>query len=69
MIEMIEIPKMEYFNLRQDSEKLSRLEQGGVENWNWYGDSVHGSDKQDWDEFVEELREEIYPHIKTNRGA
>lgn len=66
---MIEITKMEYFKLRQDSEMLSRLEQGGVRSWQWFGDSIHDPNKQDWDEFVDELREEIYPHIKANREA
>lgn len=67
MIETIEIPCLEYFNLRKDSEMLSRLEQGGVDNWEWYGDSAFGEDKQDWDEFEEDLKDEIWPNRKTNQ--
>jgi hypothetical protein len=61
MTDKIEITKEEYFGLRTRSERLKRLENGGVDNWSWYGESIYGEDVQDWDEFEEELRKEIWP--------
>lgn len=60
MIETIEITKQEYFNLRKSSEILNRLENGGVDNWDWYSDSIYDENLQDFDEFEEELKEEIW---------
>ena len=34
------IPKNELASLLRDSDKLHRLECGGVDNWEWYGDSL-----------------------------
>jgi hypothetical protein len=31
----------------QDKAKLYALECGGVDNWDWYGESIHES--EDWD--------------------
>ena len=50
---MITITKKEYLNLRIDSERLARLENGGVDNWDWYGDSLNPEDEismHDWEE-------------------
>lgn len=32
----------EYDDLYDASETLNALEQGGVDNWEWYGDSLKG---------------------------
>lgn len=34
------VPKNELVDLLYDSLKLQALECGGVDSWNWYGDSV-----------------------------
>lgn len=69
MIETIEITKLEYFNLRLDSEKLLRLENGGVDNWSWYGESIWGeSNDKDFDEFEEELKDEIWENRKNDKS-
>lgn len=62
MIDTIEITKMEYFNLLKDSEKLARLEGGGVDNWSYYSESIHSKELNDesWDEWEERTRQEVY---------
>ena len=42
-MEAIIIPKNKFANLLRDSDKLSRLECGGVDNWDWYGESLNDS--------------------------
>ena len=38
--EMIGIPKKEYAQLLDDSRKLNALENGGVDNWSFYGEAM-----------------------------
>lgn len=38
--ETITITKKEYNSLRKDSRELAALEAGGVDNWEWYGESL-----------------------------
>ena len=40
-MEAIIIPKNEFASLLRDSDKLHRLEYGGVDNWEWYGESLN----------------------------
>lgn len=40
-MEAIIIPKNEFASLLRDSDKLYRLECGGVDNWEWYGESLN----------------------------
>ena len=40
-MEAIIIPKNEFADLLRDSDKLNRLEHGGVDNWDWYGESLN----------------------------
>lgn len=40
-MEAIIIPKNEFADLLRDSDKLRRLEYGGVDNWDWYGESLN----------------------------
>ena len=42
-MEAIIIPKNEFADLLRDSDKLNRLECGGVDNWDWYGESLNDS--------------------------
>ena len=42
-MEAIIIPKNEFADLLRDSDKLNRLECGGVDNWDWYGESINES--------------------------
>lgn len=43
-MEAIIIPKNEFASLLRDSDKLSRLECGGVDNWDWYDESLNDED-------------------------
>lgn len=43
-MEAIIIPKNEFASLLRDSDKLSRLECGGVDNWDWYDESLNNDD-------------------------
>jgi len=54
----IEIEKSEYISLLVAQERLSRLEIGGVDNWDWYGESLNPEDEPDMDEFKENLEKE-----------
>lgn len=38
--ELVTISKEEYEQLKRDSYKLACLEAGGVDNWEWYGESL-----------------------------
>lgn len=65
MIETIEISKLHYFNLLKDSEMLRRLERGGVDNWEYFGDALNGNEYSSddflpWDEFEEELKAKVW---------
>ena len=40
-MEAIIIPKNEFASLLRDSDKLHRLECGGVDNWEWYGEALN----------------------------
>lgn len=57
--ELITIPRKEYYNLRLSAEKLRLLERGGVDNWEWYGESLYRDDGKDIDTIEEELYKEI----------
>ena len=37
---MVEIPETEYADLQRAADKLAALEAGGVDNWDWYGQSL-----------------------------
>lgn len=51
----IEIPMKEYVQLLKDSERLARLDAGGVDNWDWYGASLYPEDEEPFDEFCERI--------------
>lgn len=55
----ITVSKEHYFRLRLDAETLRLLEQGGVDNWEWYGDSLYRNGET-LDEIEENLRLEIF---------
>ena len=55
----ITISKDEYFRLRQNSLQLNLLECGGVDNWEWYGDSLNPDGEKDFEEKIIDLKQEI----------
>ena len=49
-MEAIIIPKNEFASLLRDSDKLRRLEYGGVDNWEWYGEALNDKEDLSYDE-------------------
>ena len=46
MEDNIEISREEYFELKLSFEKLQLLEAGGVDNWEWYSESLYPEDDE-----------------------
>ena len=44
------IPKNELASLLRDSDKLHRLECGGVDNWEWYSEALNDEEDLSYDE-------------------
>jgi len=55
----VTITKNEYCNLRKSSLRLNLLENGGVDNWEWYGEALNPDGEDDIDEREEALEKEI----------
>ena len=55
----VTITKKHYLELMVESEKLNRLECGGVDNWTWYDESMFPDDRPDMDTFEEEAKSRI----------
>ena len=55
----VTISKDNYLHLLLTDEKLRRLECGGVDNWEWYGESLYPDDQPDMDQFESDLRKQI----------
>lgn len=56
------IEEKELARLLRNSAKLAALENGGVDNWDWYGDSL--DDNNYWEEFDEKSDEELTKDYK-----
>lgn len=61
----ITITKREYFKLRIDSEILSRLEDCGVDIWDWYDESLTSEGQESFDDFEDNLKKELGLERKT----
>ena len=55
---MITIPEIRYKELLRDSEVLAALHMGGVDNWEWYGDSLRDAGLKYFDDEDEEEDDE-----------
>lgn len=55
----------ELIELIHDSMKLCALENGGVDDWEWYGISISDFEKANGDELYELARKELenYPEV------
>ena len=49
-MEAIIIPKNEFASLLRDSDRLRRLEYGGIDNWEWYGEALNDEKDLSYDE-------------------
>jgi len=63
----ITISASEYYDLKLSQETLSRLECGGVDNWEWHGESLNPDDEEDLDAFEENLEKEILEKIDREK--
>lgn len=57
-MEAIIIPKNEFASLLRDSDKLYRLECGGVDNWEWYGESLNDNDEDPSYEEIQDMSDD-----------
>ena len=48
-----------FFRIMLDSMKLELLEQGGVDNWEWFGESLNPDDEPPFEEKEEDLKKEL----------
>jgi len=55
----VTISKQDYFDLRFTEEKMRLLEAGGIDNWEWYGESLHPDDGETLNDVEAQLRKEI----------
>lgn len=56
---MITISKAAYAMLRKADAKLNLLEAGGVDNWDWYGDSLNPDGEASYSDICKEIDEEV----------
>lgn len=56
----IEIKKSKYIELLITEEQMRRLVVGGVDNWEYYSESLHNDELLSMDDFGEEVRQNIY---------
>lgn len=45
----VSMPRSKYLALLNADEKLNRLAAGGVDNWDWYGDSLYPDEGEGYD--------------------
>jgi hypothetical protein len=55
----MEIAKEEYYRLKCADIKLAMLEAGGVDNWDWYGDSLNPDGGKSFSDLCDDLKTEI----------
>jgi len=55
----VTITKDVYLRLRKAEIKLNMLECGGVDNWEWYGESLNREGEMSYEEAVEAIEKEI----------
>ncbi len=58
----ITVSRKEYLDLRLSAARLQCLEAGGVDNWDWFSDSLEGLDSLE-----DEIKEEVatIPRVAT----
>jgi hypothetical protein len=56
---LMEISKEEYYRLKCAELKLGMLEVGGVDNWDWYGESLNPDGEKSFSDLCDELKAEI----------
>jgi hypothetical protein len=59
MERLMDITKEEYYHLKCAELKLDMLEAGGVDNWDWYGESLNPGGGRSFSDLCDELKTEI----------
>lgn len=59
MEKMYQISENELIELIHDSMKLCALENGGVDSWMWYDDSIHDFEEANGGDLYELAKEEV----------
>ncbi len=70
MSKTIEIEAKEYKRLLKADYKLTLLENGGVDNWDWYVDALYPDDAEQGDENYEQYCDRLdveYPDTTENQ--
>jgi len=55
----VSITKKDYVRLLKADAELNRLNLGGVDNWEWYGDSLNPDGEKDIDDVFEEIEKRV----------
>lgn len=64
MTDRVTISAAEYKKMQRDLAKLSALEAGGVDNWEWYGESLTAWRKEnDLEEFLENAAVQLHEYL------
>lgn len=63
----ITITKEEYFRLKRSEMALNLLEIGGVDNWEWYSESLNPDGEDDFDTREAKLKKEIFEKNETTK--
>lgn len=61
-----QITENKLIKLIHDSMKLSALENGGIDNWMWYDDSIHDFEEANGGELYELARKELENYSEVN---
>lgn len=61
----VKISVSELSRLREDALTMTALERGGVDNWEWYGDSLdsyakNNTEYEEWDDYIYDTCSEEY---------
>ena len=63
--ELFIVPEKELIKLLSGYNKFLALENGGVDNWQWYGESLH--EHEDWNE--EECEFDVSKYLEKYKKA
>ena len=55
----VTISRAEYLSLRLSAEKLAMLEAGGVDNWEWYGESLWPGEGETYEDVQTQVEKEV----------
>ncbi len=56
----ITISKEEYVRLRIADETINLLDIGGIDNWEWYGESLNPDGGESFDDMEERIHKEVF---------